>query len=85
VVDEQILVFQSAGPDKANFIHVEEFLPGSDFKPPPAEPKYLSPGFSAWHFVSEPWVIVIDGKGIIRARMEGSTTAPEIANALSAV
>jgi len=30
VIDEQILVFQKYGPGQANFIHVEEFLPGSD-------------------------------------------------------
>ena len=62
-VDEQLLVFEHYGPGRANFIHVEEFLPGPDLKPPPATPKNLSPAFKAWGFVDEPWVIVIDAKG----------------------
>lgn len=83
VVDEQILVFDHYGPQRANFIHVEEFLPGRDLKPPPATPNNLSPAFKAWGFTNEPWVIVIDAKGVIRARLgPGSTAAPQIVAAL---
>ena len=83
VVDEQFLVFEHHGPKRANFIHVEEYLPGPDLKPPPATPNNLSPAFKAWGFSNEPWVIVIDAKGVIRARLgPGSTAAPQIEAAL---
>ena len=84
VVDEHLLVFERVGKDKANFIHVEEFLPGKDLTPPPATLENRSPAFAAWGFTSEPWVIVIDGKGIIRARMgPGPAVAAEIEAALN--
>jgi hypothetical protein len=83
VVDEQILVFERYGARRANFIHVEEFLPGRDLQPPPATAQNLSPGFKAWGFQDEPWVIVIDRKGIIRSRLgPGATAAPQIDDAL---
>lgn len=78
VVDEQLLVYQKLGQDKANFIHVEEFLPGEDLIPPPATLENQSPAFKRWGFQTEPWTIVIDRKGIIRARFEGPVTAPQI-------
>jgi hypothetical protein len=84
VVDEQILVFEKYGPDKANFIHVEEFLPGPELRPPAATLANRSPAFKAWDFKSEPWVLVIDREGTIQARMgPGPSTAPEIDAALS--
>lgn len=83
VVDEQLLVFEKYGPKEANFIHVEEFLPGRDLQPPPATVQNLSPGFKAWGFQDEPWVIVIDGKQVIRARLgPGATAAQQIDGAL---
>jgi hypothetical protein len=86
VVDEQLLVFQRIGPDRANFIHVEEFLPGKDLAPPQATLENRSPAFAKWGFTSEPWVIVIDSSGIIRARMgPGPAVAAEIEAALNAV
>jgi hypothetical protein len=83
VVDEQMLVFQKYGPGKANFIHVEEFLPGKDLQPPPGTPQNLSPAFKASGFLDEPWVIVIDRKGIVRGRLgPGAIAAPQIEAAL---
>jgi hypothetical protein len=78
VVDEQLLAYQQIGKDKANFIHVEEFLPGEDFTPPPATVENRSPAFKKWGFETEPWTIVIDRKGVIRGRFEGPVTAPQI-------
>jgi len=75
VVDEQLLVYRKVGAKKANFIHVEEFPQRDASKPAPA--------FVAWKFQTEPWVIVIDRKGIIRARFEGPITAPQIEEALA--
>lgn len=84
VVDEVLLVFRKYGPGKANFIHVEEFLPGPDLKPPAATLETRSPAFKAWGFESEPWVLVIDPTGTIRARMgPGPSTAAEVDAALS--
>jgi len=83
VVDEQLLVFQKVGKDKANFIHVEEFLPGPDLQPPAPSLKNQSPGFKAWGFTTEPWTIVIDSTGIIRARFEGPAVAAQIEQALA--
>jgi hypothetical protein len=82
VTDEVILVFEAYGPSRANFIHVEEFLPGPDHQPPPATLQNRSPGFKAWKLETEPWVFVIDREGIIRFRSLGPVTAPEIEEAL---
>jgi hypothetical protein len=82
VTDEQILVFEKLGPDRANFIHVEEFLPGPDRTPPPATLEDRSPTFKAWKLETEPWVVVIDREGKIRFRSVGPVTAPEIEAAL---
>jgi hypothetical protein len=82
VTDEQILVFEKLGPDRANFIHVEEFFPGPDRTPPPATLEDRSPPFKAWNLETEPWVIVIDRERKIRFRSVGPVTAPEIEAAL---
>jgi hypothetical protein len=82
VVDEQLLAFEHIGRDRANFIHVEEFLPGKDRTPPPATPENLSPPFKAWGLQTEPWTFVIARDGIIRFRSLGPATAPEIEQAL---
>jgi hypothetical protein len=79
VTDEVLLGYEKYGKNRANFIHVEEFLPGPDLKPDASK---LSPGFKAWGFTTEPWVIVIDKHGIIRARFQGPTTLPMIELAL---
>jgi hypothetical protein len=82
VVDEMLKAFEATGKDKANFVHVEEFLPGPDLTPPSATLENAAPAFKAWGFDTEPWTIVIDGDGIIRARFEGPVTAPQIEAAL---
>jgi hypothetical protein len=79
VVDEQLLVFQKYGPRKANFIHVEEFPPGPDHK---SDTSKLPSYWQKWGFTTEPWTIVIDRDGVIRARFEGPVTAVLIEQAL---
>jgi hypothetical protein len=81
VVDEVILVSQQAG-EKANFIHVEEFLPGPGHSPPAPTLENQAPAFHAWELTSEPWVFVIDKGGAIRFSTLGPVAAPEIAAAL---
>jgi hypothetical protein len=85
VTDEQVLVFEKYGPHRANFIHVEEFLPGPDHKPPGATLEDRSPAFKAWKLETEPWVFVIDRQGVIRFRSVGPVTAPEIESALQSL
>jgi hypothetical protein len=85
VTDEQILVSQK-DRGKANFIHVEEFLRGPDLQYPAATGPNRSPGFKAWHLLSEPWVFVIDRKGVISARLgPGPVVAPQIEEELNKV
>jgi hypothetical protein len=79
VTDEALLVFQDVGAAKANFIHLEEFLPGPSLQP---DASTQSAAFRAWHLRTEPWIFVIDADGVIRARFEGSITAPVIDAAL---
>lgn len=82
VTDEVILEYEKYGKAKANFIHVEEFLPGPKLKVPAPTLENQSPGFKAWGLQTEPWVVVVDKHGTIRARFEGPTTAPMIDTAL---
>lgn len=73
-VDELLLVARDVGA-KANFVHVEIY-------PNQENPSKPVKAFTTWGFQSEPWTIVIDAKGIIRARFEGPVTAAEITEAL---
>jgi hypothetical protein len=63
----------------ANFIHVEIFenldAPSFDQLRPVA-------AVTEWGFISEPWVYVIDPKGVVTARFEGAYTAEELGSAL---
>jgi hypothetical protein len=79
VVDEQLRVFEKVGPRAANFIHVEEFPPGPDNTP---DTSTLPTYWVKWGFTTEPWTIVIDKEGVIRARFEGPVTAALIEQAL---
>jgi hypothetical protein len=83
VLDEAILAASQTRAKGVHFIHVEEFLPGPDLKPPPPTLENVSPTFKAWKFASEPWTIIVDGDGIIRDRFgAGPTAADEIEAAL---
>jgi hypothetical protein len=82
VVDEQLLAFEGIGRDRANFIHVEEFLPGKDLAPPAATPENLAPAFKAWGFDTDPWLVIVDKEGVIRFRTLGIIAAAEIERAL---
>jgi len=45
----------------------------------------LSPTVAEWNLRSEPWIFVVDGKGLVRARFEGVTTRRELEAALKLV
>ena len=42
----------------------------------------LSPTMEEWSLRSEPWIFLVDGDGVIRARFEGVTTRRELETAL---
>ncbi len=73
-VDELLLAARDVG-GKANFVHVEIY-------PNEENPSKPVKAFTKWGFDSEPWTIVIDAKGVVRARFEGPVTAAEITEAL---
>jgi hypothetical protein len=73
VVDEQMVVAAKLGR-RASFIHVEIY-PGRDTAKP-------APALTAYGFTTEPWLLVVDSGGVIRARFEGPVTAAQIEAAL---
>ena len=73
VVDVVRLLLPTYG-DRVVFTHQEIW---QDFAT-----QRVSPTVEEWRLYSEPWIFVVDGKGIIRAKFEGLTTAREIAMAL---
>jgi hypothetical protein len=56
--------------DRVAFIHEEIWQSISS--------QTFSPTVKEWHLPSEPWIFVVDGEGIIRARFEGLTTQREL-------
>ena len=56
------------------FVHEEIWQAG--------DTQRLSPTAEEWNLRSEPWIFVVDGDGVIRARFEGLTTRRELETAL---
>ena len=50
-----------------------------------AAAREVFPTVAQWGLQTEPWIFVVDGKGIVRAKFEGLTTAREIEAALRQV
>jgi hypothetical protein len=73
VVDEQMVAADKLGP-KASFIHVEIYPSRSTARP--------ARTFLQYGFTTEPWLLVIDRDGVVRARYEGPVTAGQITDAL---
>jgi len=73
VVDEQMVAADKLGA-KASFIHVEIYPTRSTAKP--------ARSFLQYGFTTEPWLLVIDRDGVIRARYEGPVTADQVSDAL---
>jgi hypothetical protein len=69
VVDEQMVAAAKLGR-RASFIHVEVYPDRNPDKPVPA--------MAAYGFTTEPWVLVVDRDGVIRARFEGPVTSTQI-------
>jgi hypothetical protein len=73
VVDEQMVVADKVG-SRASFVHVEIYPSRDTSKPVKALTEY--------GFTTEPWLLVVDRDGVIRARYEGPVTAGQIETAL---
>lgn len=65
------LAKQHAG--KANFIHVEAYTGAS--RPGTGQ---LAPALKAYNFTSEPWLYLIDAKGIVADRMSAAYVTSEV-------
>jgi len=75
VVDELLVLADKLRPGRANLIHVEIY-------PDQKVPDKPVRAFTEWGFQSEPWTIVVDRKGIVRARFEGPLTSAQVEDAL---
>ncbi len=64
--------------DRLAFIHVEIYR---DFKPDPSK-KQLAQAVIDWRLQTEPWVFLIDSKGVIQSRFEGATASDELKTAI---
>ncbi len=77
----EVKAVQSLEPayrDRLAFIHVEIYR---DFKPDPSK-RQLAQAVVDWRLQTEPWIFLIDSKGIIEARFEGPTATDEVKAAL---
>jgi hypothetical protein len=77
----EIKVVQGLEPayrDRLAFIHVEIYR---DYKPDPAK-RQLAQSVVDWRLQTEPWVFLIDSKGIIQSRFEGPTAGDELKAAI---
>ena len=77
VVDEAAQVQRDFG-NKADFIHMEIY---NDNDPS----KGVRPQVRAFHLPSEPWLFVIDRKGVIRTVIEGAFNLKELTRAVKGV
>ena len=63
---------------RTNFVHIEVYK-NAVFS------QGYAPTFLQWHLRTEPWIFVIDRRGIIRSEFEGPTSSSEIETALNTV
>jgi hypothetical protein len=64
--------------DRVTFIHVEIYR---DFKPDPSK-RQLTQTVLEWHLQTEPWVFLVDSRGIISAAFEATTATDELKQAV---
>ena len=77
----EVKAVQSLEPaykDKLTFIHVEIYR---DFVPDPSKRK-LAQTVLDWRLQTEPWIFLLDSKGIIQSRFEGATATDELKTAI---
>jgi hypothetical protein len=77
----EVKVVQGLEPayrDRLAFIHVEIYR---DFKPDPSK-RQLAQAVVDWRLQTEPWVFLIDSKGVIQSRFEGPSASDELKAAI---
>ena len=77
----EIKVVQGLEPayrDRLAFIHVEIYR---DYKPDPSK-RQLAQAVVDWRLQTEPWVFLIDSKGVIQSRFESATASDELKAAI---
>lgn len=77
----EVKVVQGLEPayrDRLAFIHVEIYR---DFKPDPSK-RQLAQAVVDWRLQTEPWVFLIDSKGVIQSRFEGASASDELKTAI---
>jgi len=78
----EVKVVQSLEPaykDRLTFIHVEIYR---DFVPDPSK-RQLAQTVVDWRLQTEPWIFMIDARGVIQARFEGPTATDEVRAAIA--
>ena len=78
----EVKVVQSLEPaykDRLTFIHVEIYR---DFVPDPSK-RQLAQTVVDWRLQTEPWIFMIDARGVIMARFEGPTATDEVRAAIA--
>ena len=76
---DELIAVENNLRGQANFVHAEVYL---NDQTQTIEQQIPSPTFKEWGFQSEPWLFVVDRKGIIAARFEGGFTATQAQAAL---
>lgn len=77
----EVKVVQSLEPaykSGLTFIHIEIY---TNFKPDPAK-RTIAPTVTEWHLQTEPWIFLIDSRGMIEDRFEGPTASDELKSAI---
>jgi hypothetical protein len=77
----EVKVVQGLEPayrDRLAFIHVEIYR---DYKPDPSK-RQLAQAVVDWRLQTEPWVFLIDSKGVIQSRFEGPSASDELKAAI---
>jgi hypothetical protein len=73
-----VQALEPAYRDRLAFIHVEIY---QDFRTDPTKRRF-TPAVQEWRLQSEPWVFLIDARGIIRAAFEGPAATDELRGAI---
>jgi hypothetical protein len=77
----EVKVVQSLEPaykSGLTFIHIEIY---TNFKPDPAK-RTIAPTVTEWRLQTEPWIFLIDSRGMIEDRFEGPTASDELKSAI---
>jgi hypothetical protein len=74
---DQLLKIRGAYQDRIAFVHVEIYRSnkGTD----------VAPTVAAWNLPGEPWLFTIDGKGVVKDRLDGAFGRDEMKQALDAL